>query len=103
MKRVRLLSLLLCLVLLAGLIPVTARAEDEGTLYVNGVAVTQENAGDILGNGVFSYVEREERIGPDSVIRSYADVTVTGFAGLTLRSEEGNCIEIRNEKRRRPE
>lgn len=100
MKRVRLLSLLLCLVLLAGLIPVTARAEDEGTLYVNGVAVTQENAGNILGNGVFSYVER---IGPDSVIRSYADVTVTGFAGLTLRSEEGNCIEIRNEKRRRPE
>ena len=142
MKRVRLLSLLLCLVLLAGLIPVTARAEDGGTLYVNGVAVTQENAGDILGNGVFSYVEREERIGPDSVIckyllvrgsfagttdgplienrieglnvwadepseltaagtviRSYADVTVTGFAGLTLRSEEGNCIEIRNGKK----
>ena len=57
MKHLRLISLLLCLFLLVGVPPSMAQAEEEeeAALLVDGVAVTEENAADILGNGVFSY------------------------------------------------
>lgn len=137
MKRKQLVSLLLSLVLLAGLVPLTAHAEDpDWALLVDGVPVRESNCDDILGNGVFSYVQNEivkdegvqyERIlyirgdytgqsgkplienrklsgltvwadapsaltNAGTVILSHVDLTVTGFKGLTLTSENGSCV-----------
>ena len=144
MKHVRIISFLLCLVLLAGLLPATVRADDpDWALLVDGRPVRENNAGDILGNGIFSYFEREEKAregyevnkyllirgdytakngGPlienrsiaglrikvdcactltasGTVISAAADTTLMGFAGLTLKSETGACIEVRNGKK----
>ena len=55
MKRLQLIPFMLCLALLISALPAMARAEDGGALIVDGVAVTEENASDVLGNGVFRY------------------------------------------------
>ena len=55
MNRLQLISFMLCLALLISALPAMARAEDGGALIVDGVAVTEENAADVLGNGVFRY------------------------------------------------
>jgi hypothetical protein len=52
----RLLALVLCSLLIAGSIGITAMAESDDTyLYVGGVGVGEENAGDILGDGNVSF------------------------------------------------
>ncbi len=55
MKKARFLICLLAFLLLAGLLPATALAEGEYDLWVNGTQVTQQNAGNVLGNGTVAY------------------------------------------------
>ena len=68
----RLLSILLCTVLLCGLLPLVVFATDQTStttlglrssnsydLMIAGIPVTSENADDILGNGKVSYDENE--------------------------------------------
>lgn len=47
-------GLMVCVMLLA-LLPGAALAADNYDLWVNGVQVTSDNAGDVLGNGTVSY------------------------------------------------
>ena len=52
----RLLALVLCSLLIAGSIGITAMAESDDTyLYVGGVKVTEANANDILDDGIVSF------------------------------------------------
>lgn len=55
MKKARGLVCLVALMLLACLLPATALAEGEYDLWVNGTQVTQQNAGNVLGNGTVAY------------------------------------------------
>lgn len=57
MRKTRRLVYILSLLLLIGLAPITAQAadEDEYGLWVNGTAVTADNAEDVLGDGTVSY------------------------------------------------
>ena len=49
--RTRLLSMLLAIVMIAGLLPVTAQAAEEYGVWVGGVRVDSANAGDVRGDG----------------------------------------------------
>lgn len=57
MKLKRVLSMALCVLMLASLLPVSALAEDivNYELWVNGVGVSDANAADVLGNGKVSF------------------------------------------------
>lgn len=144
MKHAKTISVLLCLVLLAVLLPMTALAEDPSwALLVDGHPVRESNKDDVLKNGVFSFCIREVKVGESyrsigyliihgdytakndgplienrklnglrimadcpskltasgTVLSCGADTTLMGFAGLTLNSETGSCVEVYNGKK----
>ena len=80
----RIISFIITLMMvlpLAATLPVSA---DVYSLYVAGVQVTNENADDILGNGIFSYNAEENRLTVNGSYKSKEYVISNSVPNLTV-------------------
>ena len=79
MKRyiIKLLSVLLTVVLIVGLLPVTALAAEEYDVWVGGVRVTEDNKDDVLGDGTVVFTPATE---DNDAKLTLNDANITGAA-----------------------
>lgn len=101
MKKARGLVCLVALVLLACLLPATALAEGEYDLWVNGTQVTQQNAGDVLGNGTVAYNAATNTLTLNNAVintaytsDSYYTCGIYAKGNINIQLEGNNSITI---------
>lgn len=91
MKSKRWISVLVCMLLCIGMLPVTAFAADYN-VTVNGVAITQSNAADVLGDGTVSYEDTTNTLILDGA--SLTQIQNNTGEPFTIKASGTNTVAI---------
>ncbi len=103
--RKKLLAILLCLVMVAGVLPIAAFAEESYGLYVNGEQFTSAKLSIACGEGTATYDPATETLTLDNAVITNGDnsgdnpkygIRVIGNADLTIKLSGTNSITLEN-------
>lgn len=103
--RKKLLAILLCLVMVAGVLPIAAFAEESYGLYVNGEQFTSAKLSIACGEGTATYDPATETLTLDNAVITNGDnsgdnpkygIRVIGNADLTIKLSGTNSIALEN-------